>query len=454
MSSSIYPLGMKRPHSSGYIHNITILHKQNVCWKGTGINSNPTGMMYGNIRPLTNNDTGNVFQTGFGLARPIKHFRKGRVILSEPIVANGVNPENGNIPITKNQTDMINYNINRHVKSSNGTTLGGKFGLLNDIQDKPGGFSVSVNKGPIDCNTCKGIKFISSYYPNSTFLQENPTQSTQSKGYCCNDEKKAKRRSMYASTNLKKNYYTTSKQYLQNRCKTFEQKSFNFLSYRTNSETPESNPYYITANKQMKPGGPLALSNTYQANCQPNAEILSSGKSAIISKMLNIMVNMEILTQEQVDLFNTLGINTLQGFFEWLNGLPENQKTQSLNVFTDIINNPYFDIPFTNLSACKLTVYKPNNYQYAKQGAVDSSTRNLKLKINTISTNAASIQNFNNTGPLLVNSIEINSGYEPNQINLYKNKAPMCTETYPLNMQRPFQNKTNCAYAGTHVDNI
>ena len=42
------------------------------------------------------------------------------------------------------------------------------------------------------------------------------------------DEKKALKRVRPASTNLKKNYYTTHKQYMQNRCQTYEQRVFNF----------------------------------------------------------------------------------------------------------------------------------------------------------------------------------------------------------------------------------
>ena len=80
-----YPLGMKSQPSSGYNHQSTTYNRQYVTWKGSGVNSNPVGTAPGHIRPLTNNDPGNVFQTGFGLPRPIKHFRKGRVIPPQPI---------------------------------------------------------------------------------------------------------------------------------------------------------------------------------------------------------------------------------------------------------------------------------------------------------------------------------------------------------------------------------
>lgn len=39
---------------------------------------------------------------------------------------------------------------------------------------------------------------------------------------------------------------------------------------------------------------------------------------------------------------------------------------------------------------CQTTIYKPSNAQYAKQGAVDSSDRITRLKINTVNKNAAS----------------------------------------------------------------
>jgi hypothetical protein len=464
MSSAFYPLGMNRKPASGYNHKSTISNKQYITWKGTGINSNPVGTAPGHIRPLTNNDPGNVFKTGFGLPRPIKHFRKGRVIPSQPIVANnlqGKDPTNGSISITINEAALINYNMNRYVKSSKGTSLGGGFGgsgLLNEMQDKPGAFSVKLNTPTEidgvsqlnnDCKTCEGVGIVASYYPNKTFLEENPEPNTQTPLLCCNDEFKAKRRVIYASTNLNKNYYTSTKQYLQNRCKTYDQKAFNFLSYRTNLKASvyDANPYYISVdgNKGPTPGSPLALANTYLANCQPNAQIFDATENALIAQMLAIMVNANILTQSQVNTFNTLGINSIQGFFNWLNGLPEPQKSKALKVFTAFISNPYWGMPLSgpsNPAGCQLVVYKPNNYQFAKQGAVDSSTRNLKLNVDTISTNAASIQNYNNTGQLLVNANELYAGENNNITNLYKNKVPNCNSPTIY----PFQNKKLCYY--------
>jgi hypothetical protein len=162
------------------------------------------------------------------------------------------------------------------------------------------------------------------------------------------------------------------------------------------------------------------------------------------------MVNAGILTQSDVNTFNATGINSIEGFYNWLNGLPANQKTPAIQVFNDFIRNPYWGMPLSgpsNPAGCQLTVYKPNNYQYAQQGAVSSSTRNLKLNVDTISTNAASINNYNNTGNL-VTANQLYAGVNPNLINLQKNKVPGCTTPWPLNFSQsgPFQNKKFCHY--------
>jgi hypothetical protein len=470
MSSAVYPLGMNSMPSSGYTHKSTYYNKQYASWKGTGVNSFPVGTAPGHIRPLTNNDPGNVFPTGFGLPRPIKHFRKGRVIPPAPI--EGVSDLNANSPyndvnLTIDENALINYNINRYVKSSKGTSLGGGFGgsgLLNDMQDKPGAYIVKLNppnevdgvtQMNMDCKTCEGIGIVASYKPNITNLLEDPAPNTTNAVLCCNQEKIARQRVVYASTNLKKNYYTTTKQYLQNRCKTYDQKAFNFLSYRTNGTGPydNNNPYYysVDGNNGPKPGGPLSLANTYLANCQSNTQLYEGTELAFIYQLLGIMLNENIITQTEVDQFNSTGINSIQGFFDWIQGLPTGQKEPALVVFEVFINNPYWGMPPsgpTNPAGCQLTVYKPNNYQFAKQGAVSSSTRLLKLNVDTISTNAASIQNYNNTGQFLVNANQLYAGDANNTKNLMKNKAPSCNTPWPLNFPQSgqFENKKFCHF--------
>lgn len=460
MSTAYYPLGMRSMPASGYNHNSTIYNKQYQPWKGTGNLSNPVGIAAGHIRPLTNNDVGNVFETGFGLPRPIKHYRKGRVIPSQPIVANNLvapNPHNNSLMLDIDEAGLINYNMNRYVKSSKGTSLGGGFGgsgLLNDMQDKPGAVTIKMN--PINevnnieqmnenNKTCNGVGFVSSYYPNTTYLTDNPEPVVETPVLCCNQEYKAKRRAIYASTNLKKNYYTTHKQYLQNRCKTFEQKSFNFQSPAPNSISTNNSFITEAAVRNAKPGSPLALLNTYFANCFPNGEIYEATENALVSKIMSILLETGIITHEEYNAFNQTGNTTLDEVFVYINSLPEVNKVPAVNAFIAFINNPYWGVPFegpSNPVGCKLVVYKPNNYQYAQQGAVDCSTRNLKLNVDTISTNAASIQNYNNTGENLVTANELYAGQNNSYSNLYKNKAPNCNS--PAIFQ--YQNKKSCHY--------
>ena len=420
MSTAFYPLGMKsynnHVHQGGY-----------KTWKGSGVFSNPVGITSTHIRPLTNNDSGNVFPTGFGLPRPMKHYRKGRVI---PV------PEYSDNYGQYTEIALINYNLNRAVKSSNGSSLGGGSGgngLLNQLLDNPGGYIIKQNvldetsnitQLDKNCSTCEGVGIISSYYPNNSYLTDNPEPNTQNQVLCCNAEKKAIRRVMPASTVIKKNYYTTHKQYLQNRCQTFEQKSFNFQS---------PNPL----SKDVKPGSPLSLFNTYFANCQPNGEIAEATEFALINKMLSIMYNTGVLTPQEINDYKALNDYTFEGLLNYLNTLPQPEKDNSLTIFYDFISNPYYGVPITGPSnpvGCKLVVYKPNNPQFAKQGAVSSSTRMLKLNVDTIQTNAASL-NRNNVN--LVNGIY---NVSPETPFILKNKAPKCNSPPIIR----YQNKKAC----------
>ena len=98
-----------------------------------------------------------------------------------------------------------------------------------------------------DCKTCEGVGVVSSYYPNNTYVTENPIPQTENPIWCCNEEKKALKRVIYASTNLKQNYYTTTSQYLKNRCKTYDQKAFNF----THNDLHTNNVMYNQTDKKF-----------------------------------------------------------------------------------------------------------------------------------------------------------------------------------------------------------
>jgi hypothetical protein len=320
--------------------------------------SNKTAITYGNVRPFTNKDYTNYSYSNFiynknipsdptkytGLSRPeaprrprpLKHYRKG-------------------------------YSINnRYVDSSTGGSL------IKQTIDNPGSYTVksydqSGNIANCTCtgNTCNcnGIHLVNGLKPTTSltdkpnnYLVDNPTNQVQTctPTFCHNPEKNALTRVRSSgNTIVKKNYYTTTYQYLQNRCQTFDQKQFNFLN---------------TGNPVSKPGGPLSQNNTYYSNCFPNCD----------------------------------------GF----------------------CNEP------NCTKCCKLSVYKPNNYQFATQGAVSSSTRTLKLIVDNINTNYVANKdesNYNNT-------IQCSTLIYPNHVNpfIYKIKV----EPYGQNYCIPASKKT------------
>lgn len=464
MSTAFFPTNMRAMPSSGRNHNSTYENIPYISWKGTGVFSNPVGNAPSHIRPLTNNDSGNVFQSGsyqsrvfsntrVFLPRPLKQFRKGRVIPSAPITM----PADAT-PAQNMEVSLINYNMNRFVKTSKGQSLGGGAGgsgLIDDIMGTPGGYIVKNNSlnetnEPLqldkDCKTCIGVGLVTNYYPNNTYLTENPEQNTQNKVWCCNAERKARQRVLPASTILKKNYYTTLQQYRQNRCKTFVQREFNFQQDNpTNLLELNSSNSFVTqkAINAAKPGSPLALLNTYVANCQPNAEIYDASENAMILQMISIMVNSNVLTVYEAQQIPDLVRDSLQSFFNYLNTFPQPMQNDAVTIFVDYINNPYWGMPITgpsNPRGCKLVVYKPNNYQFAKQGAVSSSTGLLKRKVDTITTNAASYYNYN--ANLNAAVPEITSGIPPANPFILKSKTANCNTPTIC----PFQNKKSCSY--------
>lgn len=460
MSSAFYPLGMKT-------YNNHVPQGGYKTWKGTGVFSNPVGITASHIRPLTNLDPGNIFPTGFGLARPIKHYRKGRVIpYPDSIIV--VNPNN---PAEIIETSLVQYNLNRLVKSSKGQSLGGGrggMGLLNQMLDTPGSYLVKQNSPDeingvqqLDstCKTCEGVGIVDSYYPNTTYLTNNPEKNTTNPPLCCNEERKARKRVLPASTILKKNYYTTLQQYRENRCLTYDQRVFNFQSNQaTTKEAVLSNYPFVSeaALNAAKPGSPLALLNFYFANCYPNGEIYEATEINLIDRFILILKNQGLLTEEQVAQFYTLNIITLQGLYNYLNTLtPESTKEAALTLFVEFIYNPYYGVPIegpSNPRGCKLVVYKPNNPQFAKQGAVSSSTRMLKLNVDTIETNAASFnkneQGVKYTPNSLVHSSNTNIPF------ILKNKTSKCNQP-PI---FPFQNHKACYlnsnYATPNTPNV
>lgn len=442
MSTALYPLGMKTPGN-------TLPQGGYKSWKGTGALSNPVGTASTNIRPLTNKDPGNVFPTGFGLPRPMKHFRKGRVIVSPPITEPIYN---GQFPPAA-ETKLVNYNLNRFNKSSKSASLSGGaggLGLVSQIIQYPGLNSIFLNPPNEvsnvltlnnDCKTCQAYGFVAPYYPNNTYFTNNPNPITTSPKLCCNEEKKAKRRVLAPISIIKKNYYTRLQQYRQNRCQTFDQRCFNFVTPEdVVRETKELNNGAVTeaALRVAKPGGPLLTANTYFAQCFPNGEIYEALETSIIMRFAYIMKNNfnGALSAEQLMEINNL--TTLGELYSYIKNLPNEQKQSVEKIYIQFITNPYIGIPLSGPSnplGCKLVVYKPNNSQFARQGAVTSGTRNLKLNVTTIEKNLDSF-NYNSRGRR--QGLTDQLGTSTTIPFILKNKSSPCLQqTYLMRFQNP-----------------
>ncbi len=411
MSSAFYPQGMNTSNNrlpqGGY-----------KSWKGKGIFSNPVGVTATHIRPLTNNDPGNVFPTGFGLARPIKHYRKGTVIPVHYLT----NPSN---PLENAEQLQIDYNVNRAVKSSTGASLGGGSGgsgLISQMIDGPGQFIVKdntpeskeINAGLLDgdsllidtnkldkeCENCQGVSIVSSWYPINN-LTEKPQANVTNPLLCCNQQRKAMQRVLPTSTLVKKDYFQTTYMYLYNRCQTFEQRQFNFVTGEVDQNVLNIIKQYPFVSAKIieyaKPGSPLSLVNLYVAQCNPNLTINQGVEIGFITAVANAMIQNGLMTQPQYDLLVQLNPGSIEEFINFLKTrLSSPQESEAaLKYLYEIGSNPYNGSLLagpSNPRGCKRVYYKPNNPQFAQQGGVSSSTRILKLNVDTISTNAANIR--------------------------------------------------------------
>lgn len=413
MSSAYYSQGMHSYNNSAPFAPFSAPY---ATWKGTGPYSYPAAITSGNVRPLTNRDPTNNAPQKFGLPRPLKwQYRKGTT--TEPLVTI-VNPNQPNQYIQ----------VNRESRSSVGASL------IGQTIDQPGRFSVKHNPKDEtneidqlnkDCTTCHGIGLVTSFSPEP-YLTNNPEPVSCSPQLCCNEEVKALNRVIYASTNLKKNYFNTHAQYMANRCKTYQQKAFNFYA---GPELPAfynqlvaSNPVLAAKIKASKPGDPLSYLNMYVANCYPNTDPSVTSQIGLINQIFQLINNANAFTVQDLANFNKTTFVNLGEFNTFLKSISGNKQIAT-NIYNGFLNNPNFVGTLTgpnNPRGCKLVVYKPSNPQFAVEGGVSSSTRTLKLTVDTISTNLSSLRKLKGAGA--VN----NYGSQPFVPFVYKSKVPRC----------------------------
>ena len=481
MSTAFYPTNMRQQSAGGYSNKSTLENIPYVPWKGTGIFSNPVGVTATHIRPLTNNDPGNVFPTGFGLPRPLKHYRKGTVI---PINFNVI-PLNPNNPSEYIETNLIEYNVNRAVKSSVGSSLGGGnggTGLISQMIDMPGSFIVKDNGTDAnlernvglpqenvvtdndgtnidtECKNCNGVGIVSDWMPINN-LTEKPEPNVTNPLLCCNQQRKARQRVLPTNTNVKKNYYQTTYMYLYNRCQTFQQRQFNFISGPIDKQVLNLFLAYpfVTAKilEYSKPGDPLSIINQYVAQCNPNFTVEKAVEIGFINSLSKSLFDAGFISEAE---YNTLiGASPLsvETFISSLqNILTQEQYKIVIEYLYQLAANPYNGSVVSgpsNPKGCSQVYYKPNNPQFAKQGGVSSSTRTLKLTVDTINTAAyRGRKNPANT------ATAIQYGFNPNIAYIYKDKVPPCQpQTYtgnPFFFQGQHQNKLICKQRTTGAE--
>ena len=473
MSTAFYPTNMRQQSSGGYSNKSTLENIPYVPWKGTGLFSNPVGVTSTHIRPLTNMDPGNIFPTGFGLPRPIKHYRKGKAI---PINFNVItlNPSNPGEYIEQN---LIEYNVNRAVKSSIGSSLGGGnggTGLISQMIDMPGSFIVKdnginnigegldnkvatdINGNDIDkeCMNCNGVGIVSSWYPINN-LTEKPQPNVTNPLLCCSQQRKAIKRVLPTNTNLPKNYFQTKYMYLYNRCQTFQQRQFNFLNGPIDKNILKLFLAYpfVTAKilEYSKPGDPLSIINYYVAQCSPNFTIERSVEIGFINSLSQSLVNAGYITDNAYNSLINQTPLSVQTFISTLQSiLSASQYSEVIEYMYQLAANPYNGSVITgpsNPKGCSQVIYKPNNPQFAKQGGVSSSTRILKLNVDTITRAAYNQKKLKGGNPSNI-ATAIQYGFNPNTPYIYKDKTPSCqSQTYignPFFFQGQHQNKIMC----------
>ena len=438
MSTAFYPTNMRRQSTGGYSNKSTLENIPYVSWKGSGIYSNPIGITSTHIRPLTNNDPGNIFPTGFLKPRPLKHYRKGTVI-----------------PTNFNTEKLIDYNLNRAVKSSIGSSLGGGnggTGLISQMIDMPGSFIVKENQLSnninTDCENCNGVAIVSDWMPINN-LTEKPQPNVTNHLLCCNQQKKAYNRTLPTNTNVKKNYFQTTQMYLYNRCQTFKQRQFNFISgpIDKNLEKLFMSYPFVTAKilEYSKPGDPLSIINLYVAQCNPNFTIEQGVEIGIVNALSQSLLNAKFISQEEYDLLIGESPRSVETFLSSLQFiLTKEQYKMVIDYVYQIAANPY---KASKTTGCSQVYYKPNNPQFAKQGGVSSSTRTLKLTVDTINTNGYTQRKLK-TGNPANTATSIQYGFNPNTPFIYKDKVSQCqAQTFsgnPFFFQGQHQNKVIC----------
>jgi hypothetical protein len=241
--------------------------------------------------------------------------------------------------------------------------------------------------------------------------------------------------------------------YLYNRCQTFKQRQFNFISGPVDKQVLKLFQAYpfVTAKilEYSKPGDPLSIINQYVAQCNPNFIVESAVEIGFINSLSKSLLDAGFITKAEYDKLIGQSPLSVQIFIKSLQEILTNEQYKIvIDYIYQLAANPYNGSVVSgpsNPKGCSQVYYKPNNPQFAQQGGVSSSTRILKLNVDTITTAAYKQKKINNP-PNIATAIQY--GFNPNVPYIYKDKVPACqAQTYtgnPFFFQGQKQNKLIC----------
>jgi hypothetical protein len=251
--------------------------------------------------------------------------------------------------------------------------------------------------------------------------------------------------------------------YLYNRCQTFKQRQFNFIAGPIDKQLLQLFLAYpfVTAKilEYSKPGDPLSIINYYVAQCNPNFTVETAVEIGFINSLSRSLLNADYISKEEYDTLIGSSPLSVQSFISSLQSvLTKEQYAIVIDYLYQLAANPYNGSVISgpsNPKGCSQVIYKPNNPQFAKQGGVSSSTRILKLNVDTITTAAYKQRKMKTGNPANI-ATAIQYGFDPNIQFLYKNKAPTCSpQTYignPFFVQGQHQNKLLCRSNSTGAE--
>ena len=222
--------------------------------------------------------------------------------------------------------------------------------------------------------------------------------------------------------------------------------SENFLEVPKNKGTIVENQGVIVINNGIENGGYEINTGIYSTRCigcNPQNNVIKSASSllsrAYYSDTTGYLKSRCKTYQQNASINRTSGVTYLgpDGQHIWATSSANgSQVYQTNDIYKPRVN------PFAcGGSGASTVIFKPNNYQYSVQGAVDSSTRIEKLKLNTINTNANSLRSaFGNEA---ASACKFTGSGDTPYFLKNKYQPPICSETNLIARYR--QNKRICS---------